>query len=148
MEHALSNPIDISVDAALELEELREGLRDDAPALDALFSLLRTPAPAFQEGERGLSMLADVRSYALFRDSLGQVQPKLRAGDFRQFNLVIEKYLGELERGVAARNPDKIDEAKRFCLAFNNNLIAKQMNEIHSRRERSDSRYISNESAP
>jgi hypothetical protein len=148
MEHDLPSPIDVSIEAALELQELKENLRPDAPALGSLFSLLRTPAPAFEKGENGICMLADVRSYALFKDSIGQVQPTLKAPDFRQFKAVIEKFLNDLERGVAARNHDKIDEAKRFCLALNTNLIARQMHEIYSRRERSDSRYISNESAP
>jgi hypothetical protein len=147
MEHDPSNPIDTSVEAALQLEELKQGVRDDVPALDALFKLLSTPAPAFEKGESGICMLADVRSYTLFKDSLHQVQPKLKAADFHQFKTVIENYLEDLERGVAARELDKIEEAKRFCLAFNTNLVARKMNEIYFRRERSDSRYVSNESS-
>jgi hypothetical protein len=148
MENDLSNPIDTSVEAALQLEELKQGIRDDVPALRALFKLLSTPAAAFEKGESGVCMLADVRSYTLFKDSLNQVQPKLKAADFRRFKTVIESYLKDLERGVVARDRDKIDEAKRFCLAFNANLVARKMDEIYSRRERSDSRYVSNESPP
>src|ERR1700730_12579705 len=148
MEHDLPNPIDTSVEAALQLEELKQGVRHDVPALVALFKLLSTPAPAFEKGENGICMLADVRSYTLFKDSLKQVQPKLNAADFQQFKTVIENYLEDLRRGVAARELDKIEEAKRFCLAFNTNLVARKMNEIYSRRERSDSRYVSNESSP
>ena len=85
MESELSNPIDTSIEAALELEELKEGIREDVPALAALFKLLRTPLPAFETGETGISMLADIRSYTLFKDSLGQLQPKLKAIDFREF---------------------------------------------------------------
>jgi hypothetical protein len=148
MENDATNSIDTSVEAALQLEELKQGARKDVPALEALFKLLVTPAPAFEKGESGMSMLADLRSYALFKESLRQVQPKLMAIDFREFKSVIEKYLKELEHGVAARNVDKIDEAKRFCLALNATLLARQMNEIYSRRERSDSRYVSHESSP
>jgi len=149
MEITLSNPIDISVEAALELEELRQEIRKDVPALAALFNLLRSPGPAaFEAGESGVCMLSDVRSYSLFKDSLGQVQPRLKVPDFRQFKTVMEKYLIDLEHGVKAGDPDKIIEAKRFCLALNANFIARQMSEIYSRRERSDSRYISHESAP
>ena len=68
--NAPMNVIDLSSEAALELEELRQGVRGDVPALENLFAFLRTPAPAFV-GE-SVSMLADVRSYVLFRD-LGQV---------------------------------------------------------------------------
>jgi hypothetical protein len=140
MENDATNSIDTSVEAALQLEELKQGARKDVPALEALFKLLVT--------ESGMSMLADLRSYALFKESLRQVQPKLMAIDFREFKSVIEKYLKELEHGVAARNVDKIDEAKRFCLALNATLLARQINEIYSRRERSDSRYVSHESSP
>src|SRR6266404_3733153 len=86
------NPIDISVEAALELEELKQGVRSDVPALNAFFHLIRTPAPAF-EGQ-SISMLADVRSYALFRDALPE---KTKSNNFRDFAKFIEKYLGELE---------------------------------------------------
>jgi hypothetical protein len=95
----MSNPIDISVDAALELEELSQKLRDDVPALGTLFNLLRSPAPAaFEMSESGVCMLGDLRSYAMFKESLGQVQPRLKVPDFRQFKTIIEKYLNDLER--------------------------------------------------
>jgi len=60
----------------------------------------------------------------------------------------VDGYLKDLEAGVAARNKEKIEEAKRFCLAFNANLVAKQMTEIYARREGADSRYVSHESVP
>jgi hypothetical protein len=148
MERDLLNPIDTSLEAALQLEELQEGVRDDAPALQTLLTFLRTPAPAFAEGETGISMLADIRSYAIFKNFLGQVQPKFKATSFREFKAVIENYLNDLERGVFAREKNKIDDAKRFCLALNANLVVRKMNEIYSRRERSDSRYVSHESPP
>jgi hypothetical protein len=138
------NPIDLSAEAALELEELRQGDRPDVPALTCLFAFLRTPGPAFT-GD-GISMLADVRSYAVLRDSLGTVSRK--STSFDEFKKVVEEYFRELEAGVAARNKERIDEAKRFCLAFSANLVAKQMTEIYARRERADSRYVSHEFVP
>lgn len=143
----VNSPIDISLEAALELDELKQGFREDAPALRSLFDLLRTPAPAFDSSENGISMLADVRSYALFKESLGQVRPKLKVGDFRELKTVMETYLSDLERGVSDRDQEKIEEAKRFCAIFNTSLLARQMTEIYSRRERSDSRYVSHEFA-
>ena len=142
----MSSPIDISIEAALELEELKEGVRDTAPAFDQLFAFIRTPSPSFEEGQRGLSMLADVRSYAIFRDSIGQVEPAFKAPDFRKFESVIENFMTDLEKGVAAGNPEKIVQAKRFCLALNANLMSRQLGELYARRERSDSRYVSHES--
>jgi len=144
----LSNPVDLSVEAALELEELNQKIRHDAPALAAFFNLLRSPAPAaFNSGERGICMLSDVRSYSLLKESFRQVQPRLKKSGFREFRAVIEQYLKDLEKGVAAGDARKIDEAKRLCLALNASLVARQMSEITSRRERSDSRYISHEPA-
>jgi hypothetical protein len=52
----------------LELEEMKQHIRADAPALSALFHLIRTPSPAFNNGE-SISMLADPRAYPLLRDS-------------------------------------------------------------------------------
>jgi len=144
----LSNPVDLSVEAALELEELSQKIRNDAPALAAFFDLLRSPAPAaFNTGERGICMLGDVRSYSLLKESLGQVQPRLKQSGFREFRTLIEQYLKDLEKGVAAGDARMIDEAKQLCLVLNASLISRQMNELNSRRERSDSRYLSHESA-
>jgi hypothetical protein len=144
MDNVGTNPVDLSAEAALELEELRQGKRPDVPALGHLFAFLRTPGPAFA-GD-GVSMLADIRSYALIRDSLGTFPKK--STSFEEFRTIVDGYLKDLEAGVAARNKEKIEEAKRFCLAFNANLVAKQMNEIYARRERADSRYVSHESVP
>jgi hypothetical protein len=142
----MSNLIDMSVEAALELEELRQDIRQDVPALRDFFGLLRSPAPdAFETGERGICMLGDVRSYTLLKESLGEVAPRIKVKDYRDFRDAIEQYLNELEKGVAAKNPDKIIEAKRFCLTLNAGFTARQMSEIYSRREASDSRYITDE---
>jgi hypothetical protein len=127
MESDPSNATDISMEAALELQELQETLRSDTPAFDAFLVILRTPAPPFEESRDGISMLDDIRSYSLFKDSLGQVQPTLKVPDFRKFKDLIERYMRELEGGVATRDPSKIEEAKQFCLAFNTNLMARQM---------------------
>jgi len=142
MKNELANPVDLSAEAILELEELKQHVRSDAPMFEALLNFLRTPVPAFQG--KGISMLDDIRSYTLLRDS---VNPESRkAKDLAEFSKVLRRYFEEAETGVKAGNKTWIDEAKRFCLAFNANLLAKQMNEIYGRRERSDSRYINHES--
>src|ERR1700730_6004577 len=102
------NPIDLSVEAALELEEFKQSVRADVPALKALFHFIRTPGPAF-EGQ-SVSMLADVRAYALFRDSIGGPS-KTKSGNLEEFRKGLEKYLLDLERGVANHEEKKIDEA-------------------------------------
>jgi hypothetical protein len=141
------NPLDMSMDAALELEELKQGGRDDAPALHHLIELLRTPSRGFS-GEEGISMLADMRSFTMFRESLGQVWPKLRATNYDKLPQVISDFLSELERGVHERNDLMVARAEQFCLALNTSLLAKQMSDIYTRRERADARYISHESLP
>jgi hypothetical protein len=142
MDIGAMNPIDLSAEAALELEELRQGVRPDVPALRDLFVFLRTPGPAFAGAS--VSMLDDIRSYALFRDSVGAIPKKPTT--FEEFRRRVAVYLQELEKGVTHGNKEKIKEAKRFCLAFNANLVNKQMSEIYARRERGDSRYVSHES--
>jgi hypothetical protein len=144
MDISATNPIDLSAEAALELEELRQGVRVDVPALADLFIFLRTRGPAFAGSS--VSMLEDIRSYALFRDSLGSIPKKPTT--FGEFRKVVDVYLQDLAAGVAQGNKEKIKEAKRFCLAFNANLVNKQMSEIYTRRERGDSRYVSHESIP
>ena len=53
-------------------------------------------------------------------------------------------YLKDLEDGVNSGNKEKIEDAKTL-LAFNANLVAKQMAEIYARRERADLRYVAHE---
>ena len=135
----LGNPIDLSLEAAIELEELKQRARSDAPALRALFELMRTPPLGFR-GE-SLSMLEDARAYPLLRDTV-YANRKPVAGNFKAF---FEKYLSELEEGVAAKNIDTIKEARSFCLALNKLAVAKDMGEFYSRRDRQDGRNILDE---
>jgi hypothetical protein len=139
-----SSPADVSMEAALQLEELKQGRRPDAPALHSLFDLLRKPSQGFS-GE-GISMLADLRAFTIFKESLGQVWPKVKMPDHDKLTQFFGEFLAELERGVADRDKHKIEQAKQFCLAFNTSLLAKHMSDIFARRERSDARYISHES--
>jgi hypothetical protein len=127
-----SNPADLSLEAALELEEVKQHIRVDSPALSALLHFIRTPLPAFN-GE-SISMLADARAYPLLRDS---IHIESGARDFRK---IIEQYLNDLEDGVARADLKKIDEAKRFCIALNTQILAKDMGEFFARREGQDSR--------
>jgi hypothetical protein len=138
----VATPMELSADAALELEELDQGKRVDAPALDALFQFLRTPVSAVTfAGHGGLSMLADIRAYTILRDSIGRSPP--RVGRRSEFEKLIAEYLIELEAGVHEKKSVKIQEAKRFCLSLSENLLSKRMADVYHRRERVDSRYIS-----
>ena len=140
------NPVDASMEAALELEEMKQGRRADAPALQYLIDLLRKPSVGFA-GE-GISMLADMRSFTMFKEFLGQVAPKVQAANSSQLPKVIDNFLSDLQNGVSAGNSEKITLAKRFCLVFNNSLLAKHMSDIYARREHSDARYISHDHLP
>jgi hypothetical protein len=140
----LLNPTDLSLEAALELEEMKQHVRADAPALNALFRLIRTPLPAFNNGI-SISMLADARAYPLLRDSTCIKSRGHKTGDFTK---KIERYLEDLEDGVARADLTKIDEAKRFCLALNTHTLAKEMGEFYARREGQDSRNIFDDSVP
>jgi len=142
MDDYLANPIDLSAEAVLQLEEYKQRERSDVRAMEELFSLLRTPRPAPSfKGHNSISMLADIRSYAVLRDALPHRPPKPNRS-LQEFTELVERYLKELEEGVAARNKGKIEDAKRFCLALNENLISKRMQEVYLRRERADSRYV------
>jgi hypothetical protein len=132
----LLNPTDLSLEAALELEELKQRVRADAPALNELFRLIRTPLPAF--AGKSISMLADARAYPLLRDSM----PPTRIRKSDDFETLIEQYLKDLEDGVARADLEKIDEAKKFCLALNTHFLAKEMGEFYARREGQDSQNI------
>jgi hypothetical protein len=141
------NPVDMSMDAALELEQLKQGHRKDAPALHCLIDLLRKPARGFS-GQEGISMLADMRSFTILRESLRQASPKVKAVNYDQLPAVLNTFLSELDRGVIDRDMQKVSQAKQFCLALNAGLLAKQMRDIYARRESSDARYISHEPVP
>jgi len=132
------SPVDTSIEAALELEELRQGFRDDAPAFARFFELIRRPSPAF--AGNGVRMFSDVQHY--FKASVGKT--KRYSGE--NLKTLVEQFLSDLERGVAQRNAEKISEAKKLCLAINQSLLARRMDDIFSRRESSDSRYINHES--
>lgn len=142
---ASANLTDLSIEAVLELAEVQQGLRNKAPSLTRLFESLSTPAPS--SGGNGISMLADVRSYAIFRDSLQQAGPKWRATNFKEVQEQLKKLFDAIETGVASKDPEWIEIAKRFCSAINSSFVAKQMGDIYARRERSDARYISHESS-
>jgi hypothetical protein len=133
------NVVEVSSEAALELEELKQRLRDDAPALTQFFELIRKPSPAF--AGNGVRMFSDVQHY--FQSSVTKTKAQLAGGNLKT---LVEKFLADLESGVAGRNPEKIDEAKRFCLAINHSLLSRRMDDIFSRKENSDSRYINHES--
>jgi len=144
MTDTIASPVDLSAEAVLELEELKQGLRPSAPALAALFHFLRTPAPsAMFQGQSGVSMLADVRSYAVLRDAIGQA--KLKTSSLAEFRKIIERYLIELEEGVRNNDKETIQEAKRFCTSLTDNLLIRQMSEIYDHRETNDFRYVNND---
>jgi hypothetical protein len=127
----VSSPADLSLEAAIELEELKQGIRNDVPSLSALFHLIRTPLPTFS-GKESIRMMADVRAYPLLRDSSG-IGDVRNAGEFEKR---IEIYLNDLESGVNTGDLIKIDNAKKFCLAFNRYVLARDMGEFYARRER------------
>ena len=150
-----TNPTDLSMEAILELAELKEGLGATAPSLDKLIELLRSPTPSFA-GTTGASMLADVRSYAILRDSLNEADPKFRTRnravrellDHKEVQQLLESFFEMLQQGIAARDDKWIEVGRRFCSAINSNFLSRQMNDIYSRRERSDARYIGHEFTP
>jgi hypothetical protein len=133
--------VDASSEAALELEELRQGLREGAPMLKEFFRLLREPTPAF--AGNGVCMFSDVQMFYLKRS---QPQRPTKTPTREDLKALVEKFLVDLEQGVAAKKPEKIEEAKTLCLALNRNLLSRKMDDIYSRKEKSDSRYIDHES--
>lgn len=140
MEMVLSNPVDASIEAALELEELKQGIRSDAPALHAFFAMLLKPIPAFLGS--GVRMLSDVQNYYLTSKKPKQTKTTSKE-DLKQ---TVEMFLKDLEAGVDRRDTAKIDEAKKLCLAINNVLLARKMEDVYSRRENSDTRFVNHES--
>jgi hypothetical protein len=93
-------------------------------------------------------MLADVRAFPVFRESLGQMSSEVRASGHEEMAKIVERLLSNLEEGVANSDLAMVEAAKQFCTAFNSSLIAKQMSDLYTRREKSDARYISHESVP
>lgn len=138
------SPVDASSEAALELEELRQGLRDSAPTLTEFFQMLRRPTPAF--AGNGVRMFSDVQMFYLKR-SQPQRSPKT-APSREDLKASVERFLVDLEQGVVAKKPEKIEEAKSLCLEINQTLLSRKMDDIFSRKEKADSRYINNESQP
>ena len=138
MNDQIADPVSLTTEAALELEELKQKVRHDTPALHALLAFLRTPAQAYG-GQASVSMLADVRSYTLLRDAASA--PK--TGDFAEFRKWMGKYIDGLEKGVERGDTKTIDLAKSFCLALNESMLSRQWRDLYERRERSDSRYMS-----
>jgi hypothetical protein len=137
------NVVELSSEAALELEELKQHLRADAPAFTQFVETIRQPSPAF--AGNGVRMFSDVQHY--FKQSLQKTKTKIPvSGD--DLKSLVEHFLQELEAGVAAHSLEKVDDAKRFCLAINASLLNRRMDDIFARKESADSRYINHESHP
>lgn len=136
----LSNPVDASIEAALELEELRQGYRSDAPTLHTFFEMLLKPTPAFLGS--GVRMFADVQNYYLASAAKRKSTKSISREELKR---AVEAFLSDLESGVDRREDAKIKEAKSLCLAINDTLLARKMEDIYSRKETSDTRYVTNE---
>lgn len=137
------NVVDLSSEAALQLEELKQHEREDTPAFDQFFHAIRQPSPAF--AGNGVRMFSDVQHY--FQQSLQKTKARPPAAG-QSLKEMVDRLLLELEQGVARRDPTKLDEAKRFCLAINASLLSRRMDDIYSRKESAYSRYINHESRP
>lgn len=137
IEDAAQDLIELSAEAALELAEMRKGVRPDAPAFGKLSNALRKPAKAYRGN--AVSMLADVRSWPMLR---GAVEGQVTIKQPQELVSAVERLLTQLETAINDKDYKLIDGAKTFCLALNRGLVTREMAEIHSRRERSDSRYI------
>lgn len=142
MDIELNNPVDASLEAALELEELKQGHRGDAPTLHVFFEMLLKPIPAFLGS--GVRMFADVQDYYLRASAKPTKSSKMPSRE--DVRRAVERFLLDLEQGVNRRELGKIEAARDLCLAINSSLLSRKMDDIFSRKEKSDTRYVNNES--
>lgn len=111
--HSPLNLIDLSLDAALQLEELAQGKRSDAPTFQTLVDALKTPRRSYS-GSSGVSMLTDVRNAPLLRKAINNRTPKDAS-----------LFFDELVKNVATKDRQYVELAKTLCLMINNNLLTK-----------------------
>jgi hypothetical protein len=128
--------VDLSLDAALELAELEQGERDDAPGLIRVVDELKSGRPVV-EGTP-VSMLSDVRGIAMVRRALASTNTQAGA-DRQALREAISSYLDRLVVHAVSRNAKGIEEAKRFCLALNQELLKRHHDRLTSRRWRQES---------
>ncbi len=121
------SPKELSLDAALQLEALVQGKRNDAPKFDYLIQLLKEPRVT-RSGRSTVSMLTDVRSAPLLQKAIPQ-------GSLERPELVVQ-FFETLLRGVAGKDPKQIRLAKRFCLALNELLLTKEYDTLVERQPR------------
>lgn len=135
--------VELGAEAALELDELKEGVRTDVPALAILFEHLTKPSSPLPSGG-GVSMLSDLRSRDIFKSSINKdrLQPGLSREEFAK---MLEDYFQEIQNAVNRGERDRIDEAKRFCLRFSNALISQDIKEMYERRDQINLRYMDDE---
>ena len=141
MEHQTPTLVEVGTEAMLELEEMNQGLRANAPALKDFFEMIRTPtaSPVFA-GNSAVSMLADVRAYPVLRDVTGIS----RADSYRDFEQVVIKYLEDIEQGVEAGDGSCVRKAKNFCYNLVNSLVSRDMTEVLSRKKDPDGSHFAN----
>ncbi len=143
------DPIDLSAEAALELAELQEGIREDVPSLTHLVKLI-IAIPKQSEhfkGRYGRSMLNNVCAYPIFRDSLKHEQRE-EWDDLEGFRSYLKRYLENLQTSVSEDNKEGINEAKRFCLELGKNLVSEKMAKIYEHHGHANWQDMRHESGP
>ncbi|MGP7984856.1 hypothetical protein [Rhodoblastus sp.] len=124
------NPIELSLDAALQLEALAQGGREGAPKFAQLIAVLKAPKPTYS-GTSTVSMLTDVRSAPLVRKAILRGSPSKPEANAQMVN-----FLDGLVEAVQKNDLEYIKLAKKFCLALNEQLLAKEYNSLVERQTR------------
>lgn len=129
-------PLELALDAALELEALAQGVAENAPSFISLVQLLKEGRQLDQVGS--VAMLSDVRGVALVRRALPEAQASEKT-DQAALRELIAEYLNRLLSDVEAHRLEGVREAKRFSLGLNRELLKRQHERLTSRRWRQES---------
>lgn len=130
-------PTDLSLDAALEIEEVLRGEAPSSPSLSKLVDALKAPQPAYSGGS--VSMLSDVRSTRIWRSAL-RAQPPRNSASYQEIQGLISTFLDSLLHAVAVKDKETLLAAKRFCLDLNREFLMRNYEEIVTRQRRDETR--------
>ncbi|WP_342362620.1 hypothetical protein [Terrarubrum flagellatum] len=126
---------ELTLDAALELAELRTGLRQDIPSFECLIDLIRDDRPLKQP--QGVTLLSDPRGFSVVRNAWVRSSKAGQPINLNNFREIVVGYLNGLKQSALDGSAADTKTAEEFCLALNKAFLSRKYSSVEERAYRS-----------